>query len=196
MLSRIIIVCLAATQWANADHTIYGYTENARFKVALPSSGAASEFRMVEWSTNLNDWEPVVRNYGFHWENIFPHALSVSGGVSQVLLDPTNSEKRFYRMVSSTASVLDNTNSVSRFLQQATFGPTRELINTFPGLDDPNLNEAPYTNYLAWIDAQRLPARPIRTGHFGANAAIRPLPIIRPTRIFMRWGTIRPMATR
>jgi uncharacterized protein (DUF1800 family) len=39
-------------------------------------------------------------------------------------------------------------------LQQATFGPTRALISSFPGLDDPSLNDAPYTNYLAWIDAQ------------------------------------------
>ncbi|VGO12099.1 hypothetical protein PDESU_00649 [Pontiella desulfatans] len=128
---------------------------NGQFAVILPSAATSNQLRMVEWSTDLVNWEPVARDYGFDWGNAFPHALPIStGGVHQVLSDPTSGMSRFYRVVSSATSGLDNTNSVSRFLQQATFGPTRSSIAGFPGLDDPNLNDPPYTNYLAWIDDQ------------------------------------------
>ncbi len=128
---------------------------NGQFDVLLPASAASNQFRMVEWSTNLVDWVPVGRDYGKDWGNTFPHALPIStGGVNQVLSDPTTTPSRFYRVVAATTSSLNNSNSVSRFLQQATFGPTLDLINNFPGLGDPNLNDAPYTNYEAWIDAQ------------------------------------------
>jgi uncharacterized protein (DUF1800 family) len=97
----------------------------------------------------------VARDYGFDWANTFPHALPLStGGANQILSDPTNSIQRFYRVVNTTTSALNSTHSVSRFLQQATFGPTRNLIATFPGIDYPTLNESPYSNYLAWIEMQ------------------------------------------
>jgi uncharacterized protein (DUF1800 family) len=140
---------------SQGDDVLRGHVTNGQFEVALPGSVASNELRMLEWSTNLVDWAPVARDYGTAWENTFPHALPVStGGVSQILSDPTDTQHRFYRVVTSATSALNNSNSVSRFLQQATFGPTRDLINNFPGLSDPNLNAAPYTNYEAWIETQ------------------------------------------
>lgn len=138
-----------------ADYTLSTIVSNAQFNVVLPLSASSNELRMVEWSTNLVDWEPVARDYGFDWANTFPHTLPISAGsAGQVLSDPVDSPKRFYRLVNSTTSQLNNTNSVSRFLQQATFGPTRDLIATFPGIDDPALNDPPYSNYLTWIEAE------------------------------------------
>lgn len=132
-----------------------GGVTNGQFKVILPEVNTSNQLQMVEWSTNLVDWEPVARDYGFDWENSFPHALSISSGDgSQVLSDPTNSVKRFYRMVTNTSGTLNNTNSVARFLQQATFGPTRDAIYNFPGLGSPELNTPPYSNYQVWIEAQ------------------------------------------
>lgn len=128
---------------------------NGQFQVILPASLASNELQMLEWSTNLIDWEPVARDYGREWGNTFPHALPITtGGVNQILSDPTNSMKRFYRVITSATSSFSNSNSVSRFLQQATFGPTRDLIGNFPGLTDPTLNNPPYSNYLTWIENQ------------------------------------------
>jgi uncharacterized protein (DUF1800 family) len=128
---------------------------NGQFEVILPSAATPDQFRMIEWSTNLVDWSPVGRNYSTDWENTFPHALPIStGDVSQVLSDPSDAPARYYRVVASNTGSLNNSNSVSRFLQQATFGPTRDLIHTFPGLGDPNLNDSPYTNYETWINMQ------------------------------------------
>ena len=154
--TQFALSCLCITLAAHASNDLSGFVSNRQFQVVLPSATTTTNgLRMVEWSTNLVDWEPVARDYGFDWGNTFPNALPITtGGVSQVLSDPTNAVQRFYRVVSSTTSSINNTNSVARFLQQATFGPTRDLIANFPGLDDPTLNDPPYSNYLSWIEAQ------------------------------------------
>lgn len=142
-------------QTSHASDTLTSSVSNGQFEVILPDSAPTNQFRMLEWSTDMVNWEPVARDYGTDWENTFPFALPVStGGENQVLSDPNDSDKRFYRVVSTTTSSLNNSNSIARFLQQATFGPTRDLINNFPGLDSADLNDAPYTNYATWIDAQ------------------------------------------
>jgi uncharacterized protein (DUF1800 family) len=140
---------------SHGDDSLGVNVTNGQFEVVLPGSATSNDFRMVEWSTNLVDWTPVARDYGTDWENTFPHALAVStGGVSQILSDPTDANSRFYRVVRSSTTGLNNSNSVARFLQQATFGPTRDLINNFPGLASTDLNDSPYTNYEAWIETQ------------------------------------------
>jgi uncharacterized protein (DUF1800 family) len=155
LLLASVFCCILMTVNGHASDVLGANVTNGQFEVVLPSSAASNQFRMVEWSTNLFDWEPVARDYGFDWENTFPHALPVStGGVNQILSDPTDAQKRFYRVVTSAVSGVNNSNSVSRFLQQATFGPTRDLINNFPGIGDAGLNDPPYTNYEAWIDTQ------------------------------------------
>jgi uncharacterized protein (DUF1800 family) len=157
-LSRSVALILAGAFLPGgifASNELSGFVSNTQFMVALPSGGPSNGLRMVEWSTDLDEWEPVARDYGFEWQNIFPTALPISAGSgSQVLSDPTNGLQRFYRVAAASTSPLNNTNSVSRFLQQATFGPTRSAIASFPGLTDPALNEPPYTHYQAWIDVQ------------------------------------------
>ena len=153
--SSLLLGCLIAQSGIQVWADLGNYVSNAQFNVVLPASTSTNKLSFVEWSTNLIDWEPVARDYGHAWGNTFPQALSVTtGGVNQVLSDPTDSAQRFYRTVTTTTSILGNTNSVSRFLQQATFGPTRQLINNFPGIDNANLNDPPYSNYQAWIENQ------------------------------------------
>jgi hypothetical protein len=90
-----------------ADNTIDHQITNGQFEVILPTASLSNEFRMAEWTTNLVDWEPVARDFGFAWQNTFPHALAVTtGGANQVLSDPTNGVKRFYRVVSQPTSSL------------------------------------------------------------------------------------------
>ena len=59
---------------------------------------------------------------------------------------------------------MSNTRLVSRFLTQATFGPTRDLINNFPGIDsDTDFNDYPYSYFEQWIDQQMtLPVTSLR----------------------------------
>lgn len=151
-ITALLIVTASSTLAGSAlDSTV----SNGVFNVLLPTSTTTNSLQIVEWSTNLVDWEPVAREYGQDWANTFPHALPISTGkVNQALVDPANSGQRFYRIVSQTGSAINNTNAISRFLQQSTFGPTRNLINAFPGLNNPNLNNPPYSNYLAWIESQ------------------------------------------
>ena len=104
----------------HADDGLGANVTNGQFEVILPASGTLNQLRMVEWSTNLVDWEPVARDYGFDWGNLFPHALPVStGGATQVLSDPTDTQSRYYRVVASATSGLNNSNAGSRFLPQA-----------------------------------------------------------------------------
>ena len=166
-LKRVVLLGLGGVllqQNAYSSNVLEGSVTNGQFDVILPGSSTPNEFRMLEWSTNLVDWESVARDYGFNWGNSFPHALPIStGGVSQVLSDPTDTPSRFYRVVTPPASGLNPSNSVARFLQQATFGPTRNLINNFPGLADAGLNDFPYTNYASWIATQMaMPAHSLR----------------------------------
>ncbi len=105
---------------SHASDELGSSVANGRFEVILPDSASSNEFRMLEWSTNLVDWIPVARDYRTDWENTFPHALPIStGGVNQVLSDPTETQSRFYRVITSSTHVLNNSHSVSRFLQQA-----------------------------------------------------------------------------
>jgi uncharacterized protein (DUF1800 family) len=111
------------------------------------------------------DWEPVARDYGFAWQNQFPHTLAVAGQAeSQSLVHPGNEPVRYYRIAEAPASTMSNLQLASRFLQQATFGPTRDLLATFPGIEaGMAFNEFPYTYFEQWIDQQiNLPMTSLR----------------------------------
>jgi uncharacterized protein (DUF1800 family) len=124
--------------------------------LSLPGPAVAGEFRILESSTDLENWFPVARDYGFFWENVFPKALPITpGAFGQILTDDMDAPQRFYRVAESVADNLSNRHAASRFLQQATFGPTRAMIDNFPGIDDAGgFNDFPYTRYEEWIDAE------------------------------------------
>ena len=116
-------------------------------EVLLPDSPPTNELRYVEWSTDLQTWEPVALDYGSGWGNSYPHVVDLAdrpGG--KALVDDTDMHRRYYRAEALTAANLSSNQLAARFLQQATFGPTRasisNLVNTF-ALD-----------YGAWMDDQ------------------------------------------
>jgi len=129
-------------------------------QLRLPVSGAHGTFRSVEWSNDLEIWQAMARDYGFSWENIFPEAISVLGDdQGQFFLDSPPEGIRYYRIVERNTENLDNARSISRFLQQATFGPNQDQIYDFPGLNSSQLNVPPYDYYEAWIDIEM--AKPV-----------------------------------
>lgn len=157
----LLKITLLATGGGVATHL--SAAPQAVFELELSATNSAQEFTWLEWSTDLSNWTPVARDYGRNWENTFPHRLSIiqTDGVS-VLVDPINAPSRFYRVRSAdTASVaLSNKQLAARFLQQATFGPTPEAIENFPGVvESADLNDAEYEVFEEWIDAEI--ARPV-----------------------------------
>ncbi|MFD2256047.1 DUF1800 family protein [Luteolibacter algae] len=129
-------------------------------EVKLPDT-ASSDFRMIEWSPDLINWEPIARRHGASWENLFPYALPIrTTGSNQVLTDYPDQPSGYYRVVTESGSGLSNMEAASRFLQQATFGPTRNMMASFPGITEPSgFNEAPYVFFDQWITAEM--AKPV-----------------------------------
>ena len=140
-------------------------TGEGTVQILLPSGEGGNQFRQVEWSSNFTDWSPVAREYGFGWENQFPEALPVGNtGNSQSLEHPADAPVAWYRMRTVPGKSLSNQQLVSRFLQQATFGPTRALISGFPGIEaESGFNDYPYPFFEQWIDQQMaLPVTSLR----------------------------------
>ena len=112
---------------------------------------------IIEFSSDLENWIPVARNYGNQWETVFPHAYALSavaGSTDQSMVLPTG-EKGFFRKSStSTINASSNKELASRFLMQATFGPSRAEINNFPNVNSNAFGSAGDDSFLNWIDAQ------------------------------------------
>ncbi|MEC8329625.1 MAG: DUF1800 family protein, partial [Verrucomicrobiota bacterium] len=112
---------------------------------------------IIEFSSDLATWTPVARNYGDQWETVFPHAhalSAVSGSTDQAMV-MEKGEKGFYRK-SSTSTINANSNRelASRFLMQATFGPSRAEIDNFPNINSNTFGSEGDGSFLNWIDAQ------------------------------------------
>ena len=116
-------------------------------EVILPLSLPTNELRYVEWSTDLDAWEPVALDYGTGWGNSYPHVVDLTNRPSgMALVDDEGIQQRFYRAGARPAPNLSSNQLAARFLQQATFGPTRATIS--------NLVHTFALNYEAWIDDQ------------------------------------------
>lgn len=147
---------LVGTFLTAATNELGSSVEDGVVRLELPASAGDGGYRQLEWSDNLVDWEPVARDYGFAWEGTYPHAMQVwSEGGSEVIEDSTAEGTRYYRVVEMPAHQLENQAAAARFLQQATFGPTRDMLIYFPGVHLPSgFNQAPYPYFEQWIDDQ------------------------------------------
>ena len=112
---------------------------------------------IIEFSSDLGNWIPVARNYVDQWETVFPHAyaLSAVAGSTDQAMVMAQGEKGFYRKRSaSTINAASNEELASRFLMQATFGPTRSEINSFPNVNSNTFGSEGDDSFEDWIDAQ------------------------------------------
>ncbi len=110
---------------------------------------------VIEYSDGLSEWMPISRNYGNGWESISPNAYDVyPADPVSVLILPQGNNGFFRKRYEKTISIPGNSALVSRFLMQATFGPTRSDIANFPNLATADLTESSYTSFESWIDQQ------------------------------------------
>ena len=148
----LFIVAIAGTGNAGTGELV---VEDGRMHLLLPGSDGSGQLAVLEWSGDLVNWEPVARDYGESWENSFPRLVNLeTGGGETVYTGEIDGEIRYLRVLRFPGEDLDNRRVASRFLQQATFGPTRELIDAFPGLQSVDFNEPPYAYFEQWIDEQ------------------------------------------
>jgi uncharacterized protein (DUF1800 family) len=112
---------------------------------------------IIEFSSDLAIWTPVARNYGDQWETVFPHAyaLSTVAGSTDQAMAMAMGEKGFYRKRStSTINASSNRELASRFLMQASFGPSRAEIDSFPNINSNTFGSEGDGSFLNWINAQ------------------------------------------
>ena len=159
----VVLLCLSNSY----SQQLETQTLNNNFRVILPDNNNPNDFKVIEWSTNLVDWELVARNYGYNWQNTFPNTETL-GNVNVGLSDyqyyekSLDNEKVFFRLSTNSVSSLSDSHIISRFLQQATFGPTLDDINNIQNINNnigtipsnAGLLNQPYTAFKNWISNQ------------------------------------------
>jgi len=142
----------------------YSFANTSSFDVTL--FGAEAELllkdkidpiEIIEFSSDLDNWIPVARNYNDQWETIYPHAYALSavaGSTDQIMSLPAGEEGYYRKRSSSTTNAVSNTELASRFLMQATFGPTRSEIYNFPNVGSNSFGSPGDDSFEDWIDAQ------------------------------------------
>ena len=156
LLSTLLGIFLVATLCTFATADSFSITlDGAETELLLKDT--IDPLEIIEFSSNMKDWIPIARNYGNQWENIFPHAYdlsAVAGSTDQAMVLPTG-EKGFYRKRSaSTINASSNKELASRFLTQATFGPSRSEINSFPNINSNTFGSPEDDSFEDWINAQ------------------------------------------
>ncbi len=140
----------------------YSFANTSSFDVTL--FGAEAELllkdkidpiEIIEFSSDLDNWIPLARNYNDQWETIYPHAYALSavaGSTDQIMSLPAGEEGYYRKRSSSTTNAISNTELASRFLMQATFGPTRSEIYNFPNVGSNSFGSP--GDFETWIDTQ------------------------------------------
>ena len=151
-----IVIILCFITLSSIAQNLETVVANDKFRLILPENINPNDLKTIEWSTNLIDWEPVARNFGYQWQNTFPNAETIEtiNGNDQYYEKDLDESSIFYRLSTNTFSNIDNSHSISRFLQQATFGPKLSEIQAFDGYNASDLDDSPYTYYSTWIANQ------------------------------------------
>ena len=70
-----IVIILCFITLSSIAQNLETVVANDKFRLILPENINPNDLKTIEWSTNLIDWEPVARNFGYQWQNTFPNCL-------------------------------------------------------------------------------------------------------------------------
>ena len=73
VLNQILIVYMLVLAASGFQTSV----QNDKFIVTLPNTSSVDNFQLVEWSTNLVDWQSVARNFGTTWQNTYPNTEDI-----------------------------------------------------------------------------------------------------------------------
>jgi uncharacterized protein (DUF1800 family) len=152
---------LLALSWILAPFQMFSglpeiHVENGMLEIPLDANPTNEFLNKLEWSADLHDWKPAARDFGFGWGDLYALPDKVQTGADgQTFVHRMEESTLFFRLDAAESPSFSNRELVSRFLQQATFGPTRDLIESFPGVDTPSgFSEFPYPHFEEWIEGQ------------------------------------------
>ena len=104
MLSHIIkskiVIILCFITLSSIAQNLESIVANDKFRLILPENANPNDLKTIEWSTNLIDWEPVARNFGYQWQNVFPNAETIEtiNGSDQYYEKNLDESSIFYRL--------------------------------------------------------------------------------------------------
>ena len=152
----IYSICVLLGSKLLAQSEVVGGIEFDNAQVEINLNDATYPIEILEYSDGLSEWTAVSRNYGKGWESIFPYSFTIddsNGNLSKLLL-PMGEQGFFRKRFEFAIDELSNYELASRFLMQASFGPTLETIQSFPNVYSGSFIDENYTNFEAWIDQQ------------------------------------------
>ena len=97
---------------------------------------------------------PVARSYdGNVWEAVYPspHKAISCNSISKVCQIETSNTNQAFRIDAyalQADELRSNNETISRFLMQATYGPSQEQINDFVQFHGPSVTQASVSSYL------------------------------------------------
>ena len=152
----IYSICVLLGSKLLAQSEVVGGIEFDNAQVEINLNDATYPIEILEYSDGLSEWTAVSRNYGNGWESIFPYSYTIDDSNSNLskLLLPMGEQGFFRKRFEFAIDELSNYELASRFLMQASFGPTLDTIQSFPNVDSGNFIDENYTNFEAWIDQQ------------------------------------------
>ena len=151
-----LFILILFFQFLSALNNFEGDINFDNSQVELGLDHSIHPIEVLEYSNSMFEWAPVARNYGNGWESIFPYSFIIddsANGLSRLLLP--NAEQGFFRKrFEQIVDEVSNYELVSRFLMQASFGPSLQTIQSFPNVNSENFIDENYSNFEAWIDQQ------------------------------------------
>ena len=152
----LLAICILWASDCSLADSVEFTLSNKIVEISLPQSANAEFLKKLEWSTDLANWKPAARDFGFGWGDLYAHPDKVQTAANgQTFVHQMNEAALFFRLEEAASPSFSSRQLVSRFLQQATFGPTRDIIETFPGVDaSSEFSEFPYPYFQEWIEAQ------------------------------------------
>ncbi len=147
ILCLIVSCALGLGQVPAQDEKVILNIQGDTVEIDVPPADLNGGLYQLEVSPDLTGgpWIPLARGVDGQWEPLFPYPREISPLPEGARVFDPFSGQMFYRLVRRPGPDLTDEELASRFLQQATFGPTSEAIDVLVADD---------LDFAAWIDAE------------------------------------------